>query len=78
MVDMIPPPTPAEGTTGADSGYEAALEQLPTAYAEVLRLTDAGTPEAEICRRLGIEPEGLEPLLDLAARKLRNKLTDTS
>jgi hypothetical protein len=54
------------------------LEQLPTAYAEVLRFTDAGTPEAEICRRLGIEPEGLEPVLDLAARKLRNKLTETS
>jgi hypothetical protein len=78
MVDMIPPPTPAPGTAGADSGYEAAVEQLPAAYATVLRLTDAGTPKGEICKRLGIEPEGLEPLLEVAARKLRSKLAETS
>jgi DNA-directed RNA polymerase specialized sigma24 family protein len=78
MVDMIPPPNPAGGTAGADSGYEAAVEQLPAAYALVLRLTDAGTPKGDICKRLGIEPEGLDALLDLAARKLRTKLTETS
>jgi hypothetical protein len=31
----------------------------------------------EICRKLGIEPEGLEPLLDTAHRKLRSELTRT-
>jgi hypothetical protein len=41
-----------------------------------LRLVDAGAPDAEICRRLGIEPECLEPLLDLAHRKLRTELTE--
>lgn len=57
--------------------YEAALEQLPTTYAQLLRLGGAGIPNAEICARLDIEPEGLEPLLDLAERKLHSKLTAT-
>ena len=57
------------------SAYEMALSQLPVAYALVLRLTDAAAPEDEICRRLGIEPEGLDTLVDLARRKLRRELT---
>jgi hypothetical protein len=57
--------------------YEAALEQLPTTYARLLRLTGAGVSNAEICEQLEIEPEGLEPLLDLAERKLRSKLAAT-
>jgi hypothetical protein len=60
----------------AESPYETALKRLPEAYALVLRLTDAGTPEDAICRQLCIEPEGLEPLLDLAHRKLRRELTE--
>jgi DNA-directed RNA polymerase specialized sigma24 family protein len=57
--------------------YEVALEQLPSTYAQLLRLADAGTSEAEICRQLDVEPEGLEALLDIAARKLQNRLTDS-
>lgn len=59
-----------------ESRYEMALNQLPEAYAVVLRLTDAGTSEDAICRQLNIEPEGLEPLLDLARRKLQRTLTE--
>ncbi|MGK2882977.1 MAG: hypothetical protein ACSLE6_20070 [Mycobacterium sp.] len=61
----------AEGS----AAYEAALARLPDAYALALRYTDAGTPPAEICRRLGIEPESFEPFLDLAQRKLSKELS---
>lgn len=57
------------------SAYETALGQLPAAYALVLRLTDAAATDDEICRRLGIEPEGLDTLIELARRKLRRELT---
>jgi DNA-directed RNA polymerase specialized sigma24 family protein len=56
------------------AAYEAALSRLPDAHALALRLTDAGVPDEEMCRQLGIEPESLEPLLDLARRKLRTEL----
>jgi DNA-directed RNA polymerase specialized sigma24 family protein len=55
--------------------YEDALARLPEAHAQLLRLTAAGRPTDEICRELGIEPEGLQALLDLARRKLRRELT---
>lgn len=59
-------------STGAENiderSYQAALARLPDAHALALRLADAGAPDAEICQRLGIEPECLEPLLDLAHR----------
>lgn len=71
---MSPPPQ-ASDAADDQSRYLAALRRLPPAYAEVLRHTDAGTPDHEICARLGIEPEGLDTLRDLAARKLRNLLT---
>jgi hypothetical protein len=48
---------------------------MPDAHALVLRLAEAGAPDEEMCRQLGIEPEGLEPLLDLARRKLRTELS---
>jgi hypothetical protein len=54
--------------------YENALGRLPDAHALALRLEGAGAPDDEICVRLGIEPEGLEPLLDVARRKLANQL----
>lgn len=57
------------------SAYESALRQLPAAYALVLQMTDADASDDEICHRLGIEPEGLETLVDLARRKLRRELT---
>jgi hypothetical protein len=57
------------------AAYEAALSRLPDAHALALRLADAGVPDEEMCRQLGIEPEGLEPLLDLARRKLKTELS---
>jgi DNA-directed RNA polymerase specialized sigma24 family protein len=57
------------------TAYEAALARLPHAYALALRYTDSGMSDDEICTALGIEREALEPLLDMAHRKLRNELT---
>jgi DNA-directed RNA polymerase specialized sigma24 family protein len=57
------------------SAYESALRQLPNAYALVLRLTDADATDEEICSTLGIEPEGLDTLVELARRKLHRELT---
>ncbi|HKV22758.1 MAG TPA: hypothetical protein VJR50_27280 [Mycobacterium sp.] len=56
--------------------YEAALSRLPEAHALILRLTEAGASADEICGQLDVEPESLEPLLDIAQRKLRNQLTN--
>jgi|GraSoiStandDraft_23_1057293.scaffolds.fasta_scaffold1545707_1 DNA-directed RNA polymerase specialized sigma24 family protein len=47
-----------------------ALSRLPEAYAEALRLHDAGLSEAAISRRLGVPPEAMAPLLRLAEAKL--------
>jgi len=58
--------------------YDAALARLPDTYAAVLRMTDAATPADEICRHLGVEPEGLEPLLEVARRKLRTALNQAT
>jgi hypothetical protein len=55
--------------------YEAALQRLPEAHALALRLTAAGVCEEEICARLGIEAEGLAPLLEIAQRKLHKELS---
>jgi hypothetical protein len=57
------------------TAYEAALSRLPDAHALALRLADAGVPEGEMCRQLAIEPESLEPMLDLARRKLTTELS---
>jgi hypothetical protein len=73
---MVAPKTPTAGEPGDAVAYEAARAQLPTAYALALRLATDGTPQAEICKRLDIEPEGLEVLLELAIRKLQRKLTE--
>lgn len=57
------------------SAYQSALNQLPDTYAMVLQMSDADASDDDICRRLGIEPEGLETLVELARRKLRRELT---
>jgi len=57
------------------SGYDAALARLPDAYATALRLADAGLTADEVAATLGVEPESLPPLLELAHRKLRRELT---
>lgn len=53
-----------------DDRYARALAVLPDAYAAALRWRDVGVATDEICRRLDIEPEALEPLLEVARRKL--------
>lgn len=58
-------------------GYEEALARLPDAYSRALRYSDSGMSDDEICSSLGIEREGLEPLLDMAHRKLHTELTRT-
>ncbi|AQA06369.1 hypothetical protein BVC93_13135 [Mycobacterium sp. MS1601] len=61
----------------SDENYDAALCRLPDVYARALRYIDAGLPADEICAHLRIEAEALEPLLDLARRKLRTELSRT-
>jgi DNA-directed RNA polymerase specialized sigma24 family protein len=56
------------------AAYEDALSRLPDAHALALRLAEAGVSDPELCRQLGIERESLEPLLDLARRKLATEL----
>lgn len=56
----------------------AALELLPDAYADALRLRDSGVSPAEIARRLRIAPEGLDAALVLAEAKLARILADDS
>jgi DNA-directed RNA polymerase specialized sigma24 family protein len=60
------------------SAYDAALALLPKAYAIALRLTDAAAPAEEICKQLGIEPESLDALLEVARRKLRTARSQTT
>lgn len=47
-----------------------ALAELPTVHALALRLRDEGEPPDRIARLLGIEPEAVEPLLEVASAKL--------
>jgi DNA-directed RNA polymerase specialized sigma24 family protein len=54
----------------------AALELLPDAYAEALRLRDAGYAPAEIARRLRIAPEAVVTALELAEAKLARLLAE--
>lgn len=56
----------------------AALELLPEAYANALRLRDAGVEPAEIARRLEIAPEALATALELAEAKLARLISDES
>lgn len=49
---------------------EEALRLLPLAHATALRLRDAGATDAVIATALGIEPEAVAPLLQVAETKL--------
>jgi hypothetical protein len=49
-----------------------ALARLPRPYALALRLRDAGVDDALIAECVGVEPEALPTLLDIAAAKLDN------
>jgi hypothetical protein len=54
----------------------AALELLPDAYADALRLPDARYPPGEIERHLGIAPEAVAAALELAEAKLARLLAE--
>jgi DNA-directed RNA polymerase specialized sigma24 family protein len=56
--------------TGDESEDTGGIDQLPSAYAEALRLRATGLTWHEIGRRLGIEPEAVDTLLHLAEAKL--------
>jgi hypothetical protein len=60
-------PVPSERETAL---RETVLQTIPAAYALALRLRDIGSSDELIIESLGIEPEGLGPLLALAEAKL--------
>ncbi len=49
---------------------DARIRRLPLALAIGLRLYEAGAAETLIATGLGIEPEGVPPMLELARAKL--------
>ena len=51
-----------------------AIAGLPTVHALALRLRDEGEPPDHIARLLGIEPEAVGPLLEVASAKLEEML----
>jgi hypothetical protein len=58
------------------SRREEACARLPVTYALALRLRDEGLPEDLLAERLGVEPEALGPLLEIAEAKLAAILAD--
>jgi DNA-directed RNA polymerase specialized sigma24 family protein len=52
----------------------AAMNELPEVHAAALRMHRAGTDEAEIAEKLGIEVEAVAPLLRVAKAKLASLL----
>ena len=53
----------------------AAIDRLPEAYATALRLQDDGHDNQVIAARLGLAPEAVDTLLNMATAKLRTLLT---
>jgi predicted transcriptional regulator len=51
-----------------------ALAGLPTVHGLALRLRDEGEPPDRIAKLLGIEPEAVGPLLEVASAKLDDML----
>lgn len=49
---------------------ESLLDQLPVAYAVVIRLTDAGHPDQTVADALGVPARSVHTLLSLARAKL--------
>jgi hypothetical protein len=47
-----------------------ALNRLPLPYSVALRLRDAGIEDAVIAECVGVEPEGLTTLMQIARAKL--------
>jgi DNA-directed RNA polymerase specialized sigma24 family protein len=53
---------------------DAAYEQLPEAYAVALRLREAGLDDRAVALTLGLPPEAMASLLELADAKLKSLL----
>jgi DNA-directed RNA polymerase specialized sigma24 family protein len=53
-----------------------AIDRLPEAYANALRLRDQGHDNEAIAARLNISPEAVGPLLRLASAKLQTILAE--
>jgi predicted transcriptional regulator len=51
-----------------------ALAELPIVHALALRLRDEGVPPDRIAKLLGVEPEAVGPLLEVASAKLEEIL----
>ncbi|MDA2891455.1 hypothetical protein PDG61_11080 [Mycolicibacterium sp. BiH015] len=49
---------------------DEALDRLPLPYSMALRLRDAGVDDAVIAECVGVEPEGLQALMEIAMAKL--------
>ena len=49
---------------------DQALDRLPLPYSMALRLRDAGVDDAVIAECIGVEPEGLQALMEIAQAKL--------
>ncbi len=52
------------------SRRDDALNRLPLPYSIALRLRDAGVADAVIAECVGVEPEGLQALMEIAQAKL--------
>ncbi|MGH3783480.1 MAG: hypothetical protein ACRDRO_23385 [Pseudonocardiaceae bacterium] len=61
---------PADDPGAGQLQRAEALRHLPGAYSLALRLRDAGLPAELIAECLAMEPEALDPLLDVAEAKL--------
>ena len=53
-----------------DNGRRIALDRLPLPYSEALRLRDAGVADRVIAEILGVAPEALDTLIQVAQAKL--------
>lgn len=54
----------------AQQKRDEALDRLPLPYSMALRLRDAGVDDAVIAECVGVEPEGLQTLMEIARAKL--------
>lgn len=59
-----------EGVAPARQTRDDALDRLPLPYSTALRLHDAGVKDAVIAECVGVEPEGLQTLMEIARAKL--------
>ena len=54
----------------------AAIADLPAVHGDVVRLVDAGCDLPTIANRLGLAPEAVAPLLEIAEAKLARLLQE--